>query len=324
MLSTSSSRALVRPVGALVAVLCLTAGCASAGAGGPTPGTAPPTPVTSTSPSSTPPPSTPPSVDAGLTNYVALGDSYTAAPLFRPDARIRGCLRSPDNYPAQVARANGLTLTDVSCSGATTDNMVEPQRFAKGGAQQPPQFDALTPDTDLVTVGIGANDFRFFGRMIIDCIALAPSDRSGSPCERANEIAPAPQRIEDKLDVITTHVASVAKGIKQRTPGARVLMVGYPQLLPAAGRCGSKLPLAAGDYGFVRRLNLSLADAVRAGALQAEVDYVDLIEASQGHDICSKKPWIAGVRGPQRLALGLHPYRREQRAVAGLVSQMLS
>ena len=46
-------------------------------------------------------------------------------------------------------------------------------------------------------------------------------------------------------------------------------MVGYPQLVPAVGECKRKLPLADGDYGFVRRLNLSLADAVREGALSS-------------------------------------------------------
>jgi hypothetical protein len=44
--------------------------------------------------------------------------------------------------------------TDVSCGGARTDDMTAPQPVRLG--PNPPQFDALRPDTDLVTLTIGA------------------------------------------------------------------------------------------------------------------------------------------------------------------------
>src|SRR6478672_1383292 len=91
--------------------------------------------------------------------YVALGDSYTAAPFVPLTQLSNGCLRSSDNYPALVAAGMpGTRLVDVSCSGADTASMTGIQRIE--GADQPPQFDALTRGTDLVTVGIGGNDFH--------------------------------------------------------------------------------------------------------------------------------------------------------------------
>src|SRR5207237_9511985 len=76
--------------------------------------------------------------------YVALGDSYTAGPVIpvlQPDPL--GCLRSDHNYPHLVAPFLALPVfRDVSCSGATTDDMTQPQDVTLG-PPNPPQFDAL-------------------------------------------------------------------------------------------------------------------------------------------------------------------------------------
>ena len=58
-------------------------------------------------------------VGASAATYTALGDSYAAGPLI-PNQSLNplGCLRSDHNYAHLTAAAKGLTLTDVSCSGA--------------------------------------------------------------------------------------------------------------------------------------------------------------------------------------------------------------
>ena len=93
--------------------------------------------------------------------YVALGDSYTAGPLI-PNQSLSplGCLRSDQDYPAEVQRGLGFTqFADVSCSGADTGDMTSPQAVSPG--PNPPQFNALTLDTGVVTLGIGGNDIGF-------------------------------------------------------------------------------------------------------------------------------------------------------------------
>ena len=55
--------------------------------------------------------------------YVALGDSYTAAPLVPVTDVANGCFRSDHNYPALAAKALGAELEDRSCGGARTADL---------------------------------------------------------------------------------------------------------------------------------------------------------------------------------------------------------
>ncbi len=261
--------------------------------------------------------------DPAIDVYVAMGDSYTAAPLFPLDDAlvIDDCLRSESNYPTLVADELGIAVDDVSCSGASTTSIFSEQKFTT--KTQPPQIDALSPDADLVTVGIGANDFTFFSDMIFDCLAVADRDVQGDPCRQSNTDAAGRDRLRRNLVKIRSNVKGVVEAIAERAPDARILLVGYPQIIPSEGTCRPRLPLAVGDYAYTRDLNLRLARAVRNGGVSAGAEYVDLVSASQGHDICAEEPWVAGIRGKDNRAAGLHPYPAEQEAVADLVLAML-
>ena len=258
-------------------------------------------------------------VEVPRDRYVALGDSYTAAPLKPDNQRIKGCMRSRHNYPRLVADALGNTeLVDVSCSGASTVSMFYTQGFDYGDDKRPPQLDSLDADTDLVTVSIGANDFRLFNSMIYECLDAAKTDPNGSPCREQNT-QDKRDRLKRTIAKIAPRVSRVVEDIRHRSPEARVLLVGYPKLLPATGACPQRLPLAIGDYEYAKRINRRLAVAVRDAGLNAGAEYVNLFRASRGHDICSDEPWIAGIRGVHRQAMGMHPYPDEQRAVADLI-----
>ena len=251
--------------------------------------------------------------------YVALGDSYTAAPLVPPTDTSTLCLRSGVNYPALVARSMpGTALTDVSCSGASTENTVSPQT-GRGGSV-PPQFDALRPGTDLVTIGLGGNDERLFAGTLGGCVLVAPEDPTGAPC---TEAARGGRDIDRMLERITDNLVQVVAGVEERSPRARVLLVGYPQLIPETGTC-EDLPLATGDYVFARTVNAGLAEAVEAAADDAGVEFVDLWGPSAGHDICAEDPWINGRVTSAATALAYHPLAVEQEAVARLVLDALS
>src|SRR5215212_6481557 len=67
-----------------------------------------------------------------------------------------GCIKSDHNYAHLAAPRLGLDLRDPSCSGAETEDMTATQGVFPD--PNPPQFDALTADTALVTLGIGGND----------------------------------------------------------------------------------------------------------------------------------------------------------------------
>lgn len=298
--------------GALLAVLMIAAGCSTSGSGAGTEARA----RASTTARPAHETGSPTTGSTAYPRYVALGDSYTAAPLVPPTDTSTICLRSAVNYPALVARGMpGTRLTDVSCSGATTGNVTARQTGQKDSV--PPQIRAVTAHTDLVTIGLGGNDDGLFGSVLGRCLFVASTDPTGAPC-RTGFASEDPTRLTRTFSDIRRNVAGVVAAVRQRAPHARVLVVGYPQIVPAAGRCAD-LPLAAGDYPFGRRINHGLTEAVRRGAAAAHAEYVDLWRPTAGHDICGAHPWINGRVTSADRALAYHPLAVEQQHVADLV-----
>jgi lysophospholipase L1-like esterase len=291
-----------RPAALLLVLVALT-GCSSDGADTPAP-----LPARATG--------DPTSSATIYDSYVALGDSYTAAPLVPPTDTSTICLRSGVNYPALVAEAMpGTTLTDVSCSGASTANARLPQRGAHGSV--PPQLDAVRRGTDLVTVSLGGNDESLFATLLLGCTRLAQEDPTGSPCtDRFGD------RVAPVLVTVRDNLARVIEDVHDRAPKARVLVVGYPEIVPDSGGCDD-LPLAPEDYPFARRVNQRLTEAAHDAAEAADAEYVDVWSATAGHEICSDDPWINGRVTAADRALAYHPLAAEQQAVADLVLETI-
>src|SRR5690242_9534331 len=113
--------------------------------------------------------------------YVALGDSYSAASgVLPPDLTAPPeCLRSELNYPKVIARQIAAQLTDVTCGAAQTSHF-----FTSQYSNVPPQLDALSSQTQLVTMTIGGNDSNVFIDAIVDCGSAGTlSLGQGSPCK---------------------------------------------------------------------------------------------------------------------------------------------
>jgi lysophospholipase L1-like esterase len=253
--------------------------------------------------------------------YVALGDSYTAAPLVPTLDVAGGCYRSTSNYPSLIAESGRVEETvDRSCSGAQTADMTGTQQTDLGPVV--PQFDALSRSTDLVTVSIGGNDESVFGTLVGYCPTLRATDPTGDPCREAMN-AGGSDRLLDAVDRTRQRIADVITGIHQRSPHARILVVGYPQIAPRHGTCPDLLPLADGDYRYAVRVNWALDEALRRAAHARHAEYVDVWRASRGHDICSDDPWINGQYTDPDRAQNFHPFAEEQAAVARLVVRTL-
>ena len=258
--------------------------------------------------------------------YVAMGDSYTAAQGVPHTSWNDGCQQSGRNYPTLVAEklaaaagASEVDLVDVSCSGAATHHM-ERERDAGGKGLHPPQYDALTPDTDLVSVSIGYNDFRLFYTLFGRCVALAPKDPQGSPCEDRLVRPSGFDYLDKRVEVVGERVADVVRGIRERAPEARILVLSYPHLVPAEGYCPQRIPLAKGDYGYVRSVNVHMAEVLEAASTVVDnAEFVDVTSGSEGHDACSDEPWVGGATPPSSRGVAYHPFAAEQRLVARLV-----
>jgi lysophospholipase L1-like esterase len=228
-----------------------------------------------------------------------------------------GCFRSSNNYPSLVAKALHVNVADRTCSGAQTKDVTTSQY-----AEVPPQQTALTKATSLVTVGLGGNDGQVFRTLTEKCPTLRSSDPTGSPCEKALDVGGSDQLVQ-ALKQTEKNLAAVLGEVHARSPKARILAVGYPQIVSTDHVC-SKLPLATGDYAYLEKVNRALTDAVRQAAKEAGATYVDVWKASSGHDICSADPWINGSVDQQGRALRYHPFAVEQAAVAKLVESVLA
>jgi len=255
-------------------------------------------------------------------HYVALGDSYASGPWI-PEQRAdpAGCLRSTRNYPARLAAALRIRdYTDVSCGGAITGDMTAPQPVRWG--TNPPQFDALRPDTDLVTLTIGGNDIDI-GGLWMTCARLGATDPSGDPCER-QATAGGTDRYAQLITAAAPRVARVLEGIRARSPRARVLLVGYLRLLPPVLGCYPAFPIARGDVPYVdgveRRLTAMLTDQ----ALDHGAVFVDSYAGSLGHDACQPRgtKWVEGTT-PTSPAYPMHPNALGMHEVADLTLDTL-
>ena len=248
------------------------------------------------------------------TRYVSLGDSYTAAPFVPVNDIAGGCYRSTNNYPAQVARSLGVREhVDRSCSGARTLDLTASQRTARG-TRVPPQLDALTPQTDLVTLGIGANNHRLYARLATVC----RTSTTGCPLDDQRVL------FSQILDRLRPALVATLTEVQQRSPRARVVLVGYPRLLPPDGDCARLPRMRPQDRATFRDVNLRLVEEMADAAADAGVEYADFYSASRGHDICSSRPWVQGRVGDGRVAAALHPTPAGQDALADLLAQMLS
>lgn len=251
--------------------------------------------------------------------YVAMGDSFTAAPGV-PDSAGGGCIRSTNNYPSVLARVLLSTqVVDVSCSAANTRHLFTSQKTVIGD-YVPPQFAALTPETDLITIGMGGNDFNVFGTVINQCPLEKSKAPGGAPCRDAMRTRNG-DRLVNKIERTEERLVKVVERARERSPQARIMLVGYPQIVPSKGRC-AKLPLAKGDYAYAVKINRKLDRAVRSAAKRTDAEFINRWAASQGHDVCAKVPWIQG-KDSDGSAIFYHPFAAEQSAVAEIILSKL-
>jgi lysophospholipase L1-like esterase len=229
------------------------------------------------------------------------------------------CARSDHNYPSLLAARRAVaTFKDVSCGGATTEHMWKAQ------GTNPPQLNALQRGTDLVTVQIGGNDIGF-GSIIGTCAQLSSQDLAGNPCQRHYTSPSGADLLALKILETAPEITRVLRAVHARAPHARVLVVGYPDLLPEDGSgCYPSVPFAAKDFPYLRdtgkRLNLMMRVVARLNG----AEYVDTYGPTVGHDMC-KAPavrWIEPLQ-PASPAAPAHPNAKGEEVMAEAVLKHL-
>ena len=251
-------------------------------------------------------------------NYVAMGDSYTSAPGVQPAAAGAPpeCGRSANNYPHLVAGALGLTLTDVSCGGAATRNFEEAQF-----EDQPPQFDALSTSTDIVTIGMGGNDGGLFGTLMGGCTELdIVQKRPGkAPCAAAYQ-----SFVTSTFAADRGPQEAALRRVRQLAPHAKVFVVGYPEVTPQGGSCPA-FPLYPGDLRWFRNKFERVGNAqFKSVAKTNGAIFVDTFKPSIGHNACTPvgtrwiEPLLESLTG-----VAVHPNAQGEQQDAVVVEQSM-
>jgi len=253
--------------------------------------------------------------DALAGRYVAMGSSFAAGPSIPDAVPDQSCGRSTGNYPHLVAAAIGLELTDVSCVGATIDNITgTPQ------AMNPVQIDAITPDTRLITITIGGNDVQY-SRSLLAC---GTDGLNGRSCLTSSGEAAAPDvdsgAIDELLNQEADRLVAMLGKVKQTAPAADIYLVAYPMVLPDPPMpCPPDVPLQSADAAFLGGVGARLQTAFSSAAATAGVHFVDVYGASHGHDACAtaNQRWVEGQANPN--VTSYHPNAAGMRAQADLI-----
>jgi hypothetical protein len=255
--------------------------------------------------------------NANSVSYVALGDSYTAGPGITPysPTAFPGCAQSTANYPHLVASALYFSLTDVSCSGAKTIDFTTEQfpTFT------PPQFNALTAKTNVVSLGMGGNDFNLFGTLLEKCTIidyysgyLATHGNVGAPCQEALE-----PLVQSDLNGDVAPSNEALAQIRALSPKAKVFVVGYPEITPLNGFCPAAIPWTTGDLKWFRAVEQQGNALKKAGAIANHDTFVDTFTPSIGHNACEPvgKRWIEPLIG-SLTGVAVHPNATGQKVDA--------
>lgn len=269
----------------------------------------------------------------GTARYVALGDSWVSGPLIgEPVGDPVGCGRSANNYPHQVAHLlNVREFVDASCGSAKTVHLTERQKDNLGTFARP-QFEALTPDTTLVTIGIGGNDVGF-DTIALKCVNLltVPLGRPpfGRPCIDSF-VRSGVDSVSVKIAATRPKLDAALAGIRARSPRAQIVVTNYMGPFPETGEgCFPLVPLLPVDLAYLRAKFAELNTVVAAAAANAGATLVDLYTASRGHDMC--QPWTVAwinVLAIDPAGIPLHPnaiaHARFAPLVAAAARQALS
>ncbi|GGF37122.1 SGNH/GDSL hydrolase family protein [Williamsia phyllosphaerae] len=249
----------------------------------------------------------------GAPRYVALGSSYASGPDSDGVIDTR-CLRTGDDYPHQVAASLRLALTDVSCSGSTIPDILHRAQPHRADA---PQIDAVTADTDLVTVTTGGNDVGYIGRLTaISCanqLARAATKGVGGHCR--NEPPRAPPTVADFAN-LEREMIGIVDAVHLRAPKAMVVIVNYPPILDSRATTCASVPLTPAEAATTVATFDGLRRATDAAARATASVLVDAATSGADHTACSASPWVYGYRLPAPY----HPTADGRQAMAQLTT----
>ncbi|MDQ4145287.1 MAG: SGNH/GDSL hydrolase family protein [Actinomycetota bacterium] len=301
--------------------------------------------------------------------YVALGDSFSAgegvAPFFEPWNRCHRSQKAayplfvelPGLYGSSIydlhrAKTPGIQWGFQACSGATTDNVMHrgkwgdplPQlrldrRADRGNLNDLP----VDSGTDLVTITIGGNNVHF-NDVLRFCVF------SNDCTTELYQGRPLAQYAREQRDALSPQLDAVYSRIRAQAKKARIVVMGYPHLLPASPQeqnCGKlaqrsyfrrqglryvvrSIGFSQREQNYLRQATSELNQLIAARVSKnGTARFVPVDGLFAGHEVCGGKgEWVNGV-SLSITSLGVndqsfHPNESGQHAYAAAVNLVLN
>jgi lysophospholipase L1-like esterase len=206
-------------------------------------------------------------------HYVALGDSYSSGVGAGSYIGSSGsCDQSTSAYPALWDAANQpASYVSEACSGATTATVLSSQ------------LSALSTATTLVSITVGGNDVGFSS--VMETCVLESTSSCVSAVNNAESLMTS--QLPGELD-------SVLNAIKADAPGARVVVLDYPDLYDLS-RSSSCIGLSTTDRTDLNNGANELDSQIQAAAARHGDVFADVRGAFGGHEICDSSRWLHSV-----------------------------
>lgn len=284
-------------------------------------------------------------------DYVALGDSYSSGEgaddylegtndddatkkwiddhsggwLWPGEPHNNICRRSANAYSAGVYESFDFEGKYIfgACSGAISDDYYADNH--DDNDDEGPQRDHITDDTSLITMSMGGNDFGF-SDVVGSCVV-------GGSCATDEHAA----EVDANIDAKIPKLVQLYKDLAADAPsGARILIIGYPQLFPDPEDItnGSDSFIGENEQAWLNErgvhANAAIQEAIRQSGA-TNIEFVDVSSALEGHEIGTDDPWIhdldLGVDGGDWTKPvsrnSFHPTADGQAAIAQLVEQQI-
>jgi lysophospholipase L1-like esterase len=237
--------------------------------------------------------------------YTALGDSYSAG--VGAGGKYSGgtCYQSENAYPKLIDNEYKVDLSFYACNGAVTDDVKDSQ------IKEPKVRNA-----ELLTITIGGNDIKFkevliYCGLVLDCHGYSPI---GWPISLPLRIY-----LETKIRNLQHTLQDTYDQIKDNTPDdAQIYVLGYPNLFPSEPNylCRDSAFITPSEQTFLREMASDLDTVIQKAARSAGVKFKSGMKAFDGHEVCTKYPWINGItsKDPLGTTAFYHPNARGQQA----------
>lgn len=222
------------------------------------------------------------------THVASLGDSYSSGEGAGDyDASAGLCHRSKHAWPRLLKRYDAdLEDSLLACSGAESGGL---RGAGEHQVDQLAELAALEPAPTLITLTMGGNDVHF-GPLVSDCLlSILPLAKTN--CVSDGKV----DATEHLIDGLAPTLEDDYREVQDADPGASLLVVGYPTLLPAKQHeirnCDwlSRAPIVRTQ---LIALESHLNNVIEESARKAGATFVDVSDALQHHELCSADPWI--------------------------------